>query len=1190
MQKQRAITDGNEAAASVAYRLSETIAIYPITPSSNMAEHCDEWASKEMPNLWKTVPEVTEMQSEAGAAGTVHGLLQGGTLTTTFTASQGLLLMIPNMYKIAGELTSFAMHVSARALATHALSIFGDHSDVMACRQTGFALLASNNVQEAHDMAAVAHAATLEARIPFLHFFDGFRTSHEVNTYEPLSDETLAALVSQEAIDAHRQRALTPDAPVVRGTAQNPDVFFQAREASNLYYERCPGIVQEVMDRFAKLTGRQYKVFEYTGAADAESVVIAMGSGVEPLLQTSAWLNSQGKKTGVLNVRLFRPWDLEALISVLPKTVRQIAVLDRCKESGAIGEPLYLDMVAALEEARMRGLMEATHQPMVIGGIYGLGSKEFNPAMAKAVFDELEKEAPRNHFTVGIVDDVTHRSLEFDPAFDIEPEDGFRGVFIGLGSDGTVGANKNSIKIIGEETDNFAQAYFVYDSKKSGGMTISHLRFGPKPVRSPYLITNAQFLGCHQWQYLEQIDILKYAAQGATLLLNSPYGPDKVWDHLPREVQAGIREKDLKLYVIDAYTVSKAAGMRGRINTIMQTAYFAISGILPADEAIAKIKAAIDKTYGKKGRQIVEMNFAAVDAAVDNLHQVKEIPTELGDYPMRPAVAAEAPDFVQKVTAVMLKQEGDSLPVSAFPVDGTWPTDTSRWEKRNIAREIPLWDAEVCIQCSKCVFVCPHAAIRAKAFPADSVNGNCPEGFQTLKFRSKELENHLFSIQVAPEDCTGCGVCVTVCPAKNKAQPKLKAVNMAPHDEHVDREKVNYDYFLSLPDPDPQKLKLNVKESQLRRPLFEYSGACAGCGETPYVKLLSQLFGDRLLIANATGCSSIYGGNLPTTPFAQDCAGRGPAWSNSLFEDNAEFGFGLRLAVDKKAEIAALLLKDLAPQVGDDLVASLLNADQSDEAGISEQRARVKELQGKLAGLDSAQAKSLTLVADYLVKKSVWCLGGDGWAYDIGFGGLDHVIASGRNINILVMDTEVYSNTGGQASKSTPFGSVAKFAAAGKATGKKDLGMIAMGYGNVYVAQIASGSRDGHTVKAFAEAESYDGPSLIIAYSHCIAHGYNLNYGPAQQKAAVESGHWPLYRFDPRIAEEGKPALQLDSPAPKIKFKQYAEAEVRYRMLMTAAPERSEMLMKAAQKQIDDRRALYEALANGTEAAPDTSN
>lgn len=1174
----RAITDANEAAASSAYRLSETIAIYPITPSSNMAEHCDEWASKQKPNLWDTVPEVTEMQSEAGAAGTVHGLLQAGTLTSTFTASQGLLLMIPNMYKIAGELTPFAMHVSARALATHALSIFGDHSDVMACRQTGFALLASNNAQEAHDMAAIAHAASLESRVPFLHFFDGFRTSHEVNTYNALDDDTLRALVSQEAIDAFRQRGLTPDAPVLRGTAQNPDVFFQAREASNPFYKACPGITQQVMDRFAELTGRHYRLFEYYGDPDAEEVVIVMGSGTETLEQTAQHLNQNGRKTGVLKVRLYRPFDLAAFAAVLPASVRSIAVMDRTKEPGAPGEPLYLDVVCALQEAREQQIISA--QPHVIGGIYGLGSKEFNPAMAKAVFDELRKDQPKKHFTVGIEDDVTNHSLAVDPTFDLEAEDGFSGVFIGLGSDGTVGANKNSIKIIGEETDNFAQAYFVYDSKKSGGMTISHLRFGPQPVKAPYLIQNAQFVGCHQWHYLDQFDILKYAAPGAILLLNSPYGPDKVWDHLPREVQQGIHEKELKLYVIDAYNVSKEAGMRGRINTIMQTAFFAISGILPSDEAIAKIKGAIDKTYGKKGRQIVEMNFAAVDAAVDNLHQVDPLPEVSSDVSMRKAVASQAPDFVKKVTAVMLQQEGDRLPVSAFPVDGTWPTATSQWEKRNIAREIPIWDPEVCIQCGKCAFVCPHAAIRAKAYPADSVNGNTPEAFQNVPFRSKEFADHLYTIQVAPEDCTGCGVCVTVCPAKNKAQPKLKAINMQSHDEHLETERENYDFFLNLPGVSRESLGLTVKESQLRDPLFEYSGACAGCGETPYVKLLTQLFGDRLLIANATGCSSIYGGNLPTTPFSVDACGRGPAWNNSLFEDNAEFGFGLRLATDKKAEMAAGLLKRLAPQIGDTRVRDLLEADQSSESGISEQRSRVAELKKIIGDIDSNESRGLQLLADYLVKKSVWCLGGDGWAYDIGFGGLDHVIASGRNINILVMDTEVYSNTGGQSSKATPMGAVAKFAAAGKATGKKDLGMIAMGYGHVYVASVASGARDAQTVKAFAEAESYDGPSLILAYSHCIAHGYNLNYGPAQQKAAVNSGHWPLYRYDPRRADNDETPLQLDSPAPKQSFRQYAEAEVRYRMLMTANPERAEALMKQADKDIADRRHRYEVLAD----------
>jgi len=1177
MPKPRAITDANEAAASAAYRLSETIAIYPITPSSSMAEHCDEWASRGNSNLWDTVPEVTEMQSEAGAAGTVHGLLQAGTLTSTFTASQGLLLMIPNMYKIAGELTPFAMHVSARALATHALSIFGDHSDVMACRQTGFALLSSNNAQEAHDMAAIAHAASLESRIPFLHFFDGFRTSHEINTYTPLDDETLRSLVDEKAIDAFRQRALTPDAPVIRGTAQNPDVFFQAREAANPFYTACPAVVQEVMDRFAKLTGRQYGIFEYTGAEDAERVAVVMGSATETLEETAAHLNAEGEKTGVLKVRLYRPFDLTALVAQLPTTVKRIAVLDRTKEPGALGEPMYLDIRTGLQEAKDRGLLEEI--PQVIGGIYGLGSKEFNPAMAKAVFDELKKDSPKLHFTIGIEDDVSGRSLEVEEDFELDDKEGFRGVFIGLGSDGTVGANKNSIKIIGEETDNYAQAYFVYDSKKSGGMTISHLRFGPRPVKAPYLIQNAQFVGCHQWQYLEQFDILKYAAPGAILLVNSPYGPDRVWEQLPREVQEGIKEKEVRLFVIDAYKVSKDAGMRGRINTIMQTAFFAISGILPKDEAIAKIKNAIEKTYGKKGRQIVEMNYAAVDAALDNLHEVKDLPAPSSDIAMRKAVAAEAPDFVKKVTAVMLKQEGDHLPVSAFPVDGTWPLSTSMWEKRNIAHEIPIWDPEVCIQCGKCAFVCPHAAIRAKAYPADSCNGNAPEGFQGVKFKSREVADYQYTIQVAPEDCTGCGVCVTVCPAKNKAEPKRKAINMEPNDEHVEQEKENYAFFLDLPGLSRESLGLTVKESQLRDPLFEYSGACAGCGETPYVKLMTQLFGDRLMVANATGCSSIYGGNLPTTPFCTDRSGRGPAWNNSLFEDNAEFGFGMLLATEKKREMAKNLVQRLAPQLGDVLSGDLLEADQTTESGVSEQRSRVEELKKKLQGMDGREAHALSLLADYLVKKSVWCLGGDGWAYDIGFGGLDHVIASGRDINLLILDTEVYSNTGGQSSKSTPMGAVAKFASGGKATGKKDLGMIAMGYGHVYVAQVAFGARDSQTVKAFAEAESYPGPSVIIAYSHCIAHGYNMNYGPAQQKAAVDCGHWPLYRFDPRREEQGQPALQLDSPAPKKSFREYAEGEVRYRMLMTSNPERADVLLKQVDKNIAERRARYESLA-----------
>lgn len=1175
----RSIHDGNEAVASVAYRLSETVAIYPITPSSPMAELADEWASAGLKNLWKSVPMVEEMQSEGGAAGAVHGALQGGALTTTFTASQGLLLMIPNMYKIAGELSSFCMHVTARAVATHALSIFGDHSDVMACRQTGFALLCSNSVQEAHDLAAIGHAATLKARIPFLHFFDGFRTSHEVNTYSALSDTDLSRLIDEEAVRGHRKRDLNPDSPVLRGTAQNPDVFFQAKEAANRFYDDLPGIVEGVMKEFSEITGRDYQLFDYEGAEDAENVVVVMGSGAETAAETSRFLNEhKGSKTGVLKVRLFRPFSIRHFLKVLPKTVRNIAVLDRTKEPGAVGEPLYQDVITALAEARASGEVEESFNPRVIGGRYGLGSKEFSPAMVAAVFHELGKEKPKNHFTVGIVDDVTHTSLKVDEDFNIEPDDGFGAVFFGLGSDGTVGANKNSIKIIGSGTDNYAQAYFVYDSKKSGAMTVSHLRFGPRAIRAPYLVTKARFVGCHQFSFIDRFDVLEQAGEGAVFLLNAPYDQDSIWDRLPRDVQETIVEKKLRFYVIDAYKVAKEAKMGNRINTIMQTCFFAISGILPKDEAIAQIKEAIEKTYGRKGKALVERNFAAVDNAVANLNEVKVPDQATSDREMIPPVPEGAPDFLQKVTSLMLAGKGDLLPVSAFPVDGTWPTATSQWEKRGIAQEIPIWDPDLCIQCGKCALVCPHAAIRAKAYPKDAA-ADAPESFQSTPYRSKLFDDFLYTIQTAAEDCTGCNLCVAICPAKDRKNPSHKAINMEPLEPVLEREREKFDYFLKLPEIDTSEMKLDVKSSQLRRPLFEFSGACAGCGETPYIKLLSQLYGDRLLIANATGCSSIYGGNLPTTPFAVDDAGRGPTWSNSLFEDNAEFGFGLRMANDKKTEAALELVRELAPKVGDDLVQGILEgvSAQSDP-DIAKQRERISELRSRLTGDDPRQVL-LGDLADCLVRRSVWCIGGDGWAYDIGFGGLDHVMASGRNVNILVLDTEVYSNTGGQSSKATPMGAVAKFAAAGKPRMKKDLGRIIMGYGSVYVASIAMGAKDNHTVQVISEAESYDGPSLIIAYSHCVAHGYNMSFGMDQQKKAVQSGYWLLYRYDPRRIEQGLSPLQLDCPAPKIELREYLENEARFRMLHNSHPDRAREFAKQAQADIQERYRQYEAMS-----------
>jgi pyruvate-ferredoxin/flavodoxin oxidoreductase len=1164
--------DGNEAAAYVAHQINEVIAIYPITPSSNMGEWADQWSAEGKTNIWGTVPTVIEMQSEGGAAGACHGALQAGSLCTTFTASQGLLLMIPNMFKIAGELTSTVFHIAARALATHALSIFGDHSDVMAARATGFGMLSSNSVQEVMDIALIATAASLESRIPFLHFFDGFRTSHEVAKVQQLTQGDLRSMIDQNLVQAHRDRALSPDRPQIRGTAQNPDVYFQAREACNSYYLAAPTIVQNAMDKFAGIVGRQYHLFDYVGAPDAERVIIMMGSGAEVAHETVEALLAAGEKVGLLKVRLFRPFSIESFLAALPLTAKSIAVLDRTKEPGATGEPLYCDVVTAFAEM---GLSKK-----VIGGRYGLSSKEFTPAMVKGIYDELLKPSPKNHFTIGINDDVTHTSLSYDSEFSTEEPGTVRALFYGLGADGTVGANKNSIKIIGEETPNYAQGYFVYDSKKSGSITTSHLRFGPQPIHSSYLITKANFVACHQFSFLERFDMLKQAENGATFLLNSTFGPDEVWDHLPRTVQRQLIEKKLKFYVIDGYEVAKKTGMGGRINTIMQTCFFAISGVLPREEAIAAIKYTIQKTYGKRGESVVQKNNAAVDAALDHLHEVKIPGAVTSLFDIRPAVPAAAPGFVQKVTAKIVAGEGDDLPVSAMPIDGTFPTATAQWEKRNIALEIPQWDQELCIQCGKCVLVCPHSVIRAKVYDSRDLNG-APETFKSVPARWKDMKDRKYTLQVAPEDCTGCTLCVEICPAKSKSEVKHKAINMVAQPPIREAEAANWEFFLKIGETDRKALSpAQVKDVQLLQPLFEFSGACSGCGETPYIKLMTQLFGDRMMIANATGCSSIYGGNLPTTPYCTNAEGRGPSWSNSLFEDNAEFGLGMRLAVDKQNEYARELVWKLGFQIGEDLAHAILNADQKTEAGIHEQRERVKTLKAKLAGVDTPEARDLAALADALVKKSVWIVGGDGWAYDIGYGGLDHVLGSGRNVNILVLDTEVYSNTGGQASKSTPRGAVAKFAASGKQVGKKDLAMMAVSYGSVYVARIAMGSSDMHTVKAFLEAEAYNGPSLIIAYSHCIAHGYDLAHGLDQQKAAVNSGYWPLFRFNPDLVAQDKNPFQLDSRPASIPLKDYIYNETRYTMLAKSNPDEARRLLSLAQEDVAARWKLYDYMAH----------
>jgi pyruvate-ferredoxin/flavodoxin oxidoreductase len=1171
MARTKTMMDGNQAAAHVAHKVSEVIAIYPITPSSPMGEFSDEWSAAGQKNIWDTTPNVIEMQSEGGAAAAVHGALQTGSLTTTFTASQGLLLMIPTMYKIAGELTPTVFHVTARSLACQALSIFGDHSDVMAVRQTGFALLASASVQEAMDLAIVAHAATLESRIPFVHFFDGFRTSHEVAKVEQLSAEDIRAMINDELVMAHRQRAMSPDRPTLRGTSQNPDVYFQGRETVNPYYAKTPEIVQKAMDKLAGIIGRQYKLFEYVGAPDAERVVMLMGSGCETAHEAIEAMVAAGEKVGLLKVRLYRPFSAKHFVDALPQSVKSLAVLDRTKEPGSGGEPLYLDVIDALNDSG--------RNIKTVGGRYGLSSKEFTPAMVKAVLDEVKKDKPKNHFTIGINDDVSGTSLDYDASFSTEADDVVRAMFYGLGSDGTVGANKNSIKIIGEETDNFAQGYFVYDSKKAGAMTVSHLRFGPRPIRSEYLITHANFLACHQFTFLEKFDIVDSVIEGGTFLLNTPFAPEETWDKLPLHVQQAIIDKKLKLFAINAYDVAKETGMGSRVNTIMQTCFFYLSNILPQDEAIAKIKEAIKKTYGRKGEQVVNQNYFAVDQSIANLKQI-EVPAQASSKLQRPpAVAPEAPDFVQNVTATIMAGKGDTLPVSAMPADGVWPTGTTQWEKRNIALEIPAWDPEVCIQCGKCSIACPHATIRAKVYDAELLN-DAPDTFKSADAKGPDFKGLKWTIQVAPEDCTGCGACVSVCPAKNKVDPSRKAINMEFQPPLRAAERDNFAFFLSLPDPDRTKLKTNtVKGSQLLRPLFEYSGACAGCGETPYVKLLSQLFGDRAVIGNATGCSSIYGGNLPTTPYTVDAEGRGPTWNNSLFEDNAEFSFGFRLTLDKQNEFARELVEALKDTIGAELAGGILSADQSTEQGIAEQRDRIKALRSKLASSDEIKAKQLVSLADALVKKSVWALGGDGWAYDIGYGGLDHVLASGRNINVLVLDTQVYSNTGGQCSKATFRSAVAKFAAAGKPVGKKDLGMIAMSYGNIYVAQIAMGANDNQAVKAFVEAESYDGPSLILAYSHCIAHGIDMTKGFEQQKAVVASGAWPLYRFDPRRAANGENPLQLDSKEPSIAFSDYAYNENRYKMLTKVDPEGAKRLAELVQTDVTSRWHMLQQLA-----------
>lgn len=1172
-----ATVDGNEACASVAYRLNEVCAIYPITPSSTMAELADQWSGERRPNIWGDVPTVIEMQSEGGAAGAAHGSLQAGALTTTFTASQGLLLMIPNMYKIAGELTPAVFHVAARAIASHALSIFGDHQDVMAVRTTGFAQLSSASVQEAHDLAAIAQMATLESRVPFVHFFDGFRTSHEINRIRLLSDEDLRALIDEHLVAAHRQRSLNPDHPFIRGTAQNPDVYFQMREAANRYYERVPDVVAAAMTRFAARTGRHYGLFEYTGAADAERVIVLMGSGAGAAGEAVDHLVSRDERVGLLQVRLFRPFSPSHLLAALPASVRAIAVLDRTKEPGATGDPLYLDVVAALAERAAAG---GPPLPRVVGGRYGLSSKEFTPAMAKAVFDELASATPRNHFTVGITDDVSGKSLAVDRSFATESDRVFRAVFFGLGSDGTVGANKNSIKIIGDDPAVHVQAYFVYDSKKSGSQTVSHLRFGPDPIRSTYLVSAAQFIGCHQFAFIEKLDLLGMAAQGATLLLNCPWAPADVWDRLPRTAQDAIIAKGLKVWTIDADRVAGDAGLGSRANTVLQTCFFAVSGVLPREEAIAKIKTSIKKTYQAKGAEVVRKNFEAVDSTLAALAEVPVPTAATGTRRLLPIVAAGAPAFVRDVVAVMLAGRGDELPVSAFPVDGTFPSATSRWEKRGISDTVPAWDASICIQCGNCSFVCPHAVIRAKVYGAGHLD-QAPAGFASAPIDARGFPDTRYTLQVYEEDCTGCGLCVEVCPVKHPSVSGQRAINMTTRDAELAPVRARTAFFESLPLTERSHVDFStVRGTQLLEPLFEFPGACAGCGETPYLKLVSQLFGDRMVVANATGCSSIYGGNLPTTPWAINSEGRGPAWANSLFEDNAEFGLGMRLAADHQLSAARRLLDRLRGAVGDELVTALLSAPQRTEYDIRQQRGRVAALASRLAAIDDPLARQLAVIAGQLVRRSVWIIGGDGWAYDIGSGGLDHVLASGRDVNVLVLDTEVYSNTGGQASKATPLGAVAKFASAGKTTEKKDLALQAMAYGSVYVARIAMGANPQQTLDAIREAEAYEGPSLILAYSHCIAHGIDMRHGLDQQSRAVHSGYWPLVRYNPELRAGGEPPFTLDSVRPTMPFRSYAEQELRYRMLLLSDPPRGEALLRSAQEAVDRKWKQYEDLAH----------
>ncbi len=1185
--------DGNEAAAYVAFAASEVIAIYPITPSSPMGEWTDEWSSAGKKNIWGTVPVVQEMQSEAGAAGAVHGALQTGALTTTFTSSQGLLLMLPNMYKIAGELTPTVFHIAARAVATHGLSIFGDHSDVMASRMTGFAMLCSCSVQEVMDFALIAHAATLEGKLPFLHFFDGFRTSHEIAKIEQLSYEDIRTMIDEKLILAHRANRLTPDQPVIRGTAQNPDVYFQSRETVNPFYVSCPDIVQKTMDKFAFLTRRQYKLFEYHGSLDAERLIIIMGSGVEACQDTVDKLVKDKQKVGLIKVRLYRPFAIKRFIEAIPKTVKAIAVLDRTKEPGSVGEPLYLDVVNAFVETL--GENQFKQMPKIIGGRYGLSSKEFTPAMIKGVYDELLKPFPKNHFTIGINDDIGKTSLEFDEHFTIESGKGVRAIFYGLGADGTVSANKNTIKIIGENTPLYAQGYFVYDSKKAGSVTVSHLRFGPKPIHSTFLVSKANFVACHQYHFIEIYDVLKDIDKGGIFLLNTPYSPEEVCGHIPRSLTQTIKDKKLCFFIIDAYSVARQAGLGMRINTIMQTCFFAISGVLPKEQAIEAIKESIRKTYSRKGEDVMRMNFEAVDHTLVHLHEIKiekmtspdgtiEAGTVAFDGPMLaptvPSELANAPDFVKNVTSMMIAGKGDELPVSAFPCDGAYPTGTSQWEKRNIAQEIPVWDRDICIQCGKCTMVCPHAVIRIKVYEPVHLQG-APQTFQSMDAKDREWQGLKYTIQVAPEDCTGCGLCVDVCPVKNKSETRLKAINMQPQPPLKEQEKKNWDFFLKIPELKRDLVKKSaVRSSQVLQPLFEFSGACAGCGETPYIKLATQLFGDRMVIANATGCSSIYGGNLPTTPYTKNSEGRGPAWSNSLFEDNAEFGLGFRLSIDKQKELAGELVKKLEPHLGMEFVNEILQASQNDEAGIFQQRQRVEILKQKLNGFVSLpEAKQLLSVADMLVKKSVWIIGGDGWAYDIGFGGLDHVLSLGKDVNVLVLDTEVYSNTGGQMSKSTPRSAVAKFAAGGKPLAKKDLARMAMIYGNVYVATVAMGAKDEHTLRVFLEAENYEGPSLIIAYSHCIAHGINMTTAMQNQKVAVASGYWPLFRYHPNLLKEGKNPFQLDSGPIKVSLQEFTDLENRFKMLARTNPQSAKQLHGLAQKDIQERWQIYNAMA-----------